>query len=181
MPNDAKSNSYLWRRHAALRLVTSKPSRWVQNDTTNPTKGSVAGGRREQATSMLFASCGAHTAQQLLKFMAYGFFEHVRGCADKIWGGKACTKSNHIGGWLKSCFKFSRHGVNLTTNHVACHSALGPPFGGECAHSFHTIDKQGRGFSKPRPCRGFDRDWPLMQHKMRCACHGSCRHDSLKF
>ena len=71
--------------------------------------------------------------------------------------------------------------MNLSSNQIASDCTLGPTLRGERAHHANTIDKQGRGFFKPRPCTGFDRRLPLMQHKVRCACHRSCRHDSLKF
>jgi len=180
-PNVAASSSSPLLRHVAQGLPANKPNRWAQSDMTTLTMGSATSDTHERSPLKRSASWCTHATQQLLKFIAHHGLELIRRGADKMFGIEACAESNHISGWWKFFFKLLRHGVYLSANHVARHGVFGPPFWGERAHFHHTINEQGRGFFKPRPWRCFCRRLPLMQHKMRCPCNRTCRHDSLKF
>lgn len=160
-------------------------STWAQTDMTNQAMGSTASGNRVPTSSKTFASWRylvlVHTCKQLFEFLPNNLFQHIRRCTDKFLRRERCAQTNHICCRRQTFFNLMRNGMNLTSNEIACDSAFGPTFGCERAHHQNTIDKQGRGFFKPRPCGGFDRRLPLVQHKMRRTCHCACRHDGLKF
>ena len=126
-------------------------------------------------------SCGAYVSKQLFEFIAYCLFQCSRRRTDKYLRVKRCSQSHDIGCGNQPFFKLTRNRMNLSSNQIAGHCTLGPTLGCQSTHHQNTIDKQGRGFFKPRPCNDFRRCLPLVEHKMRCSCHRARRHDGLKF
>ncbi len=185
MPTGARLNNCRVLRHEVLVPAKNTQNMWAQTGMTTQAMDLGANGTREPKSLRMTASQGLcfqiRVRKQLLEFFSYGLLEYLRRGADKLLRIERCTLSNDISCRLQVSFNLMRNRVNLTSNEISRDGPLGPTFGCERAHHQNTIDKQGLGFFKPRPCGSFDRWLPLVQHKMRRACHSTCRHDGLKF